>query len=75
MKIGVSLPVRELRDDLGAIRAFAQLAEELGFTHLRIPDQIARKDSGHLHEPMMTLQVFGCVIVGAPTTQRKVFRP
>ena len=55
MRIGVSLPVRELRDDLGAIRDFAQLAEELGFTHLRIPDQIARKDSGHLHEPLTLL--------------------
>ncbi len=55
MKIGVSLPVRELRDDLGAIREFAQLAEELGFTHLRVPDQVARKDSGHLHEPLTLL--------------------
>ncbi len=55
MKIGVSLPVRELRDDLGAIRDFAQLAEGLGYTHLRVPEQIARPDSGHLHEPMTLL--------------------
>jgi len=55
MRIGVSLPVRELRDDLGAIREFAQLAEELGFTHLRIPEQIIRKESGHLHEPLTLL--------------------
>jgi alkanesulfonate monooxygenase SsuD/methylene tetrahydromethanopterin reductase-like flavin-dependent oxidoreductase (luciferase family) len=55
VRIGVSLPVRELRNDLGAIREFAQLAEELGFTHLRIPEQIARKDSGHLHEPLTLL--------------------
>jgi alkanesulfonate monooxygenase SsuD/methylene tetrahydromethanopterin reductase-like flavin-dependent oxidoreductase (luciferase family) len=55
MKIGVSLPVRELRDDLSAIRDFAQLAEELGFTHLRVPDQVARPQSGHLHEPMALL--------------------
>lgn len=61
MRIGVSLPVRELRDDLGAIRAFAQQAEELGFTHLRVPDQIARKDSGHLHESLTLLAwVAGC---------------
>ncbi|MDJ0786778.1 MAG: TIGR03619 family F420-dependent LLM class oxidoreductase [Myxococcota bacterium] len=61
MRIGVSLPVRELRDDLGAIRAFAQRAEELGFTHLRVPDQIARKDSGHLHESLTLLAwVAGC---------------
>lgn len=55
MKIGVSLPVRELADDLGAITAFAQLAEELGYTHLRIPDQVIRPDSGHLHEPLTLL--------------------
>jgi len=61
MRIGVSLPVRELCDDLGAIRAFAQLAEELRFTHLRVPEQIARKDSGHLHEPLTLLAwVAGC---------------
>ncbi|MCG8589469.1 MAG: TIGR03619 family F420-dependent LLM class oxidoreductase [Proteobacteria bacterium] len=55
MRIGISLPVRELRDDLGAIRAFAQQAESLGFTHLRIPDQVARRDSGPLHEPLTLL--------------------
>ncbi len=61
MRIGVSLPVRELRDDLSAIRGFAQLAEELGYTHLRIPEQIARKDSGHLHEPLTLLAYLaGC---------------
>lgn len=55
MRIGVSLPVREMRDDIGAIRAFAQLAEELGLTHLRVPDLVLRPDSGHLHEPMALL--------------------
>jgi len=44
MKIGVSLPIRELKDDLTAIRDFAQMAEALGFTHLRVPEQIARKE-------------------------------
>ena len=48
MKIGVSLPVRELEDDLAAIRDFAGLAEELGFTHLRIPEQIAGMGDGGL---------------------------
>lgn len=55
MRIGVSLPVREMQNDLGAIRAYAQLAEELKLTHLRVPDQVIRPDSGHLHEPMMLL--------------------
>lgn len=61
MKIGVSLPVRELENDLGAIRAFAELAEELGFTHLRVPDQTFRPDGGHLHEPMTLLAYIAAV--------------
>lgn len=52
MRIGVSLPVREMENDLSAIRAFAVLAEELGYAHLRVPDQVIRPDSGHLHEPL-----------------------
>ena len=55
MKIGVSLPVRELANDLSAIRDFAQMAEGLGLTHLRVPEQIIRPGSGHLHESMMIL--------------------
>ena len=55
MKIGVSLPVREMQNDLAAIKDFAQAAEALGFTHLRVPDQVIRPGSGHLHEPMTIL--------------------
>ena len=55
MRIGVSLPVRELEDDLAAIKDFAQTAEALGYTHLRVPDQVLRKGNKHLHEPMMLL--------------------
>ncbi len=61
MKIGVSLPVRDMQDDLGAIKAFAQTAEELGFTHLRVPDQVLRPDSGQLHEPMMLMAYIAAV--------------
>ena len=61
MRIGVSLPVRELENDLGAIRAFAELAEELGYTHLRVPDQVIRPDSGHLHEPLTLLAYIAAV--------------
>ncbi len=55
MRIGVSLPVREMAGDLAAIRDFAQAAEDLGMTHLRVPDQVIRPDSGHLHEPFSLL--------------------
>ena len=55
MRVGISLPVRELKDDLGAVKAFAQAADELGYTHLRVPDLVARPKSGHLHEPLLLL--------------------
>ena len=61
MQIGISLPVREMKDDLAAIKAFAQAAEDLGFTHLRVPDQVLRPRSGHLHEPMMILAYVAAV--------------
>lgn len=60
-KVGISLPIRELKDDIGAIRAFAQLADELGYTHLRVPDQVLRPRSGHLHEPLMALAYLAAV--------------
>lgn len=55
MRIGVSLPVRELANDLIAIRDFAQQAEGLGLTHLRIPEQVLRPGSGHTHESLTLL--------------------
>ena len=45
MRFGISLPVRELGDDIAAVKEFAQAAEALGFTHLRVPDQFNREDS------------------------------
>ncbi len=50
MRVGVSLPVREMAGDLGAIAEFAVAADELGLTHLRVPDQVIRPQSGHLHD-------------------------
>ncbi len=62
MRVGISLPVRELRDDLGAVKAFAQAADELGYTHLRVPDLVARPKSGHLHEPLVMLAYVAAVV-------------
>jgi len=61
LKIGVSLPVREMADDLKSIVAFAQLAEQLGYTHLRVPDQIIRPKNGHLHEPLTLMAYLAAV--------------
>ncbi len=60
MRIGVSLPVREMPNDLGAIKAFAQAAEDLGLTHLRVPEQVIRP-GGHLHEAYMILAYIAAV--------------
>lgn len=61
MRIGISLPVRELENDMGAIKAFAQTAEELGFAHLRVPDQVLRPASGHLHEPLTLMAYIAAI--------------
>ena len=61
MKIGISLPVRELKDDLEAIKAFAQAADELGYTHLRVPDVVLRPENGHMHEPMTLMAYIAAV--------------
>ena len=55
LRVGVSLPQREMAGDLLAIRDFAQAAEELGLTHLRVTDQVIRPNSGALHEPLSLL--------------------
>ena len=61
MKIGISLPVREMENDLGAIKDFAQTADGLGLTHLRVPDQVIRPGSGHLHEPLTMMAYIAAV--------------
>jgi probable F420-dependent oxidoreductase len=61
MKTGISLPVREMQDDLTAIRDFAQGAEELGFSHLRVPDQVIRTDSGYVHEPLTLMAYIAAI--------------
>lgn len=61
MKIGISLPIREMENDMGAIKAFAQRAEALGLAHVRVPDQVLRPDSGHLHEPMTLMAYVAAV--------------
>ena len=61
MRIGVSLPVREMQDDLGAIKAFSQAAEDLGLTHLRVPEQVIRPSNNHLHEAMTILAYIAAV--------------
>ncbi len=61
LRIGISLPIRELNDDIEAITEFALTAEDLGFTHLRIPDQVIRPQGTYAHEPLMLLAYIAAV--------------
>ena len=44
MRIGVVFPQTELGGDAGAVRAWAQRAEELGFTHVLAYDHVVGAD-------------------------------
>ena len=55
MRIGMSIPVRDLQDDHAGMAQFAREAEELGFTHLRVPDRVAAVGVDHTHEPLTLL--------------------
>ena len=55
MRIGMSIPVRDLQDDHEGMARFAREADELGFTHLRVPDRVAAVGVDHAHEPLTLL--------------------
>src|SRR6516162_9034224 len=44
MRIGVVFPQTELGGGVGAVRAYAQRAEELGFTHMLAYDHVVGAD-------------------------------
>ena len=44
MRIGVVFPQIELGGDAGAVRVYAQRAEELGFTHVLAYDHVVGAD-------------------------------
>ncbi len=50
MKLGVIVPQKEIGLDAGALRAFAQGAEELGFHHLVAFDSVFTDNP--YHEPL-----------------------
>jgi probable F420-dependent oxidoreductase len=66
MELGITLPMVELGADLTAVRDYVQVAEGLGYTHVRILDHVLGADPrhhpevprfpytyhSHLHEPL-----------------------
>jgi alkanesulfonate monooxygenase SsuD/methylene tetrahydromethanopterin reductase-like flavin-dependent oxidoreductase (luciferase family) len=75
MKIGVSLPVRELKNDIVAIKDFCQMAEQLGYNHLRIPDQILRPGNKHLHEPLTLMAYLAGITKSIELTPSVIILP
>lgn len=74
MKIGVVLPQTEIGSDAGAIRAYGQRVEELGFSHLLAYDHVVGADPGvhtgwngpydvdtTFHEPLVTFGYLAAV--------------
>lgn len=47
MKIGVTFPQNEITADVGAVRAYAQAAEELGYDYLLAYDHVLGADTTH----------------------------
>ena len=47
MQIGAIFPQTEIGSDPGAIRDYAQAAEDLGYSHLFIADHVLGADAAH----------------------------
>src|SRR5665213_373832 len=50
MRIGVVFPQTEIGADVGAVRAYAERVEELGFTHVLVYDHVVGADAA-VHAP------------------------
>ena len=75
MKVGVSVPMTEIGDDLGALRDYIQAAEDLGYDHVRILDHVLGADpqfnpevpefpytyKSHTHEPFTLLSYLAAI--------------
>src|ERR1700722_20849786 len=79
MRIGVVFPQTELGGDAGAVRPYAQRAEELGFTHVLAYDHVVGADPAvhtgwdgpydvhtPFHEPMV---LYGYLAAGTSMEQ------
>ena len=59
MRIGVIVPQKEIGSDIGALRAFAQAGEDLGFDHLLGFDSVMSEDPWH--EPLVLFAALAAV--------------
>jgi probable F420-dependent oxidoreductase len=56
MKFGVIVPQEEIGGDVGALRAFVQAAEAMGFDHLVVFDSVLTENPGY--EPLVLLGLY-----------------
>jgi len=75
MKVGVSLPNTESRDDFGALHDYLQAAEDLGYDHVRTLDHVLGADpqfhpevsefpythQSHTHEPFTSMSYLAAI--------------
>jgi probable F420-dependent oxidoreductase len=79
MRVGVTFPQTELGGDVGALRAYGQGVEELGFSHVLVYDHVVGADPAvhtdwngpydvdtTFHEPFV---MFGYLAAAAPTLE------
>ncbi|HEV8632999.1 MAG TPA: LLM class flavin-dependent oxidoreductase, partial [Chloroflexota bacterium] len=79
MQIGVVFPQTEIGADVGAVRAYVQAAQELGYRHLLAFDHVVGADPSHhvgwsgpythrsqFHEPFV---LFGFIAAAAPSLE------
>jgi probable F420-dependent oxidoreductase len=75
MRIGVTVPITELRADLTGLRDFVQAAEDLGYTHIRMLDHVLGADprfhtevpeffythESYIHEPLTLMSYLAAI--------------
>ena len=65
MRIGVIFPCNEIGGDTGAIRAYVQATEDLGFAHLEVFDHVVGEPSNYAgrlwREPFVLLSYLAAI--------------
>jgi probable F420-dependent oxidoreductase len=79
MRIGVIFPCNEIGGDTGAIRAYAQAAEDLGYAHLEVFDHVVGKPddyAGRLwREPFVLLSYLAAMTTSIELTTGIIILP
>ena len=79
MQIGVIFPCNEIGGDTGAIRAYAQAAEDLGYSHLEVFDHVVGEPSNYAgrlwREPFVLLSFLAAITARIELTTGIIILP